>query len=190
MVLTCEQPFGLIIRMDYLVKIFRTEFSLDGICASKRRVNKISRAIPLKRQGAIRFVKRLGSPPSQASHLPTDGEISWILMKLDATGHMWKDCRRFFMSLAEKRASKAGGKFVYRSIHMAWCSLRKWAPLVPLPSVSSFPKQKSTQTSTSANFSKPFSRRTSPVCLGRIPVLPCCTSTVPERTWLRSPFSG
>ena len=55
---------------------------------------------------------------------------------------VWIDGARCLMSFAEKRARKAGGKFVYRSIHVALCSSQESAPLVPLLSVLSLPTQK------------------------------------------------
>ena len=92
----------------------------------------------------------------------TDGEMWWVLMNFGVICHMWMEDGRFFMSFAENRARKDAGKFVYRSIHVEWCSSRESAPLVPLPFVLSLPKQKSTPTSTSTKFSRHFSKRKSP----------------------------
>ena len=61
-----------------------------------------------------------------------------------------------FVSFAEKRARKAGGKCVYGSTHVELCSSREPAPLVPLPPISSPPTQKSTPIYTSEKFSSPF----------------------------------
>ena len=47
--------------MNHTAKIFQDKLSLDGMCAPKRRVNKIIREIKLERQGAIKPVKRLES---------------------------------------------------------------------------------------------------------------------------------
>ena len=58
-------------------------------------------------------------------------------MKLGVICYMWMHDRRFFMSFAEKRAWKAGGTFVYRSIHVEFCPTWESAPLVSLSSVPS-----------------------------------------------------
>ena len=220
---------GLIIKMDFSAKL-----SLDGMCASKRGVNKIIREVMLDRQGAIKPVEGLGSlhlhparsastilkvknfinnpdpwplrevsrklnvpppsllsggfsskiwgggdaiqaqisspvrqdgrsttgkgaPPSQASHpqqMEKYQEYWWSLVL-----HVICQWMADVLWVARKKAKKAGGKLVCRSIHVALCSSREWTPLVPLPSVSSFPKQESVPTFTFRKVLKPLFER-------------------------------
>ena len=94
---------------------------------------------------------------------PTDGEISWVLMKFGVTCHMWMDDGRYFMSFAEKEPKKAGGKFMYGSIHVESCSSREPALLSPLPSLFCPSRRKSQcQLLHQTKFSRPFSKRHPP----------------------------
>ena len=77
---------------------------------------------------------------------------------------------------------QTGRKFVYKSIDVELCLSRESAPLAPLPSVAFLQTQKSTSTSTSTKLSSPFSKRTISVCLGKTPILPCCTTTAFDHT--------
>ena len=50
--------------------------------------------------------KEKGSSAFSSISSTTDGEISWVLMKLGVTCHMWMDDGRFCMSFAEKKSSE------------------------------------------------------------------------------------
>ena len=182
------------------------KLSLDGLCASKREINKIIREIKLERQGAIKSVKRLRSLrlyPARSVSTIFESEKFHQSSRSLAAAIGFQEAERPPHNYQADCQVGSGGKRCDPSAKLITCQTRwwlnSWQKVPTFSSISSVGISASGPTTIQfvppdaiVNVSLYINKilKQFPVCLGRTPILPCCITTPPKRTRPRPPSNG